>query len=138
MRDIVWLEASLVLTVRSRVGMLVGHMLDERSTKSDVQHLDPTADAEEREIALQCSRCQSEFEPIPKGMEPIRRWVDDIVTEARRFHITTAAQEETVNGVEQRAGVAVLGRKDYRDPSGCKDRFDIRLCHRVPSKSLRP
>ena len=99
--DLVFVDGGVVLAMLDLGRVLVGNVLNQGAAEGDVEHLDASANGEERQVALKGVIDQRQLEAIAQIGYAVRRRMDGMVAVACRINIGAAAEEQTVNGTEE-------------------------------------
>ena len=130
-----------VTIVRKAVGN-VREVLFQRAPQVDVQELHPTADREERQIALDGDVRQRQLQAVAKGIDVAGSGVWLLAVQGR-VDVPTARQDQAGDAVEKcpvvrvdrgsdgqvlrrhLVGVELVGAQDLGDRAGCLDGLDV-------------
>src|SRR5215217_8815869 len=89
-------DAEFLLAVVEILAELIGDVLEEGAAETDVEDLDSAADAEDRQIAVECLAQERELEGVAELADVVGRRVDVGVAVDRRIDVGAAAEEQTV------------------------------------------
>ena len=96
-------------------------MLLQRAAERDVQHLHPTADRQERDVAIQRVAHDGEFDRVVLCDDAVELFGRRLLAVPTRVDVATAVQHDAVDPVEQRRqGGRQIGdrRQHERNPTG--------------------
>ena len=103
----------------------VGEVLDERPAMGDRHHLQASADAQQRQVALSCRPAQQQLTGVALDTRRVhgRMRLGPVV---RRSHVGAADEDESVEAIEY-VGIGGVRREQHGPATGLAHRIDVPL-----------